>query len=390
MKDKVERFNEGFHCWHCNAPKSHICHVIGRRERVVTDNMSPVRVDAVADTSQLFQELQSQGRLGIQHPDQAENAIPLCPLYHDALDELSCPGWVFIPTDIQYFLDFERRDYKRRREVVDSTGASTVRVSPSPGQYLQHQRKEVEEDAHGGLYACYILRHYMGRIPGLAQVQPGLSPYTEPKPWHGDPMAALWKAFKAVEMTPPAFPAEVRDMLMELSILCGTNDQLLQVRPRRQLTMDLEDGRGPSPCNRTNEAEPENESVMRRSRPYTRQRTPLLPEGQQGAADRQQVHSTTLKRKGSPGEAHEDMDAPPSDVRDRRKRPMPEAHWKWGPDATSEMVMEFYDSIYDIPQKEMATSLEVKEHSGIAPREPLLPSPKSSERNGLIDCAPIL
>ena len=35
VKDKVENYNGGFQCWHCNAPKSHICHVIGKRERVV-------------------------------------------------------------------------------------------------------------------------------------------------------------------------------------------------------------------------------------------------------------------------------------------------------------------------------------------------------------------
>ena len=39
VKEKVERFNGGFQCWHCSAPKSHICHVIGRRERVVRVNV---------------------------------------------------------------------------------------------------------------------------------------------------------------------------------------------------------------------------------------------------------------------------------------------------------------------------------------------------------------
>ena len=41
VKEKVEGLNGGFQCWHCSAPKSHICHVIGRRERVVRVNMSP-------------------------------------------------------------------------------------------------------------------------------------------------------------------------------------------------------------------------------------------------------------------------------------------------------------------------------------------------------------
>ncbi|CAD6586678.1 MAG: hypothetical protein ASARMPREDX12_002488 [Alectoria sarmentosa] len=372
VKEKVEKFNGGFQCWHCSAPKSHICHVIGRRERV------------------LFQDLQLQGRLSIQHPDQAENAIPLCPLCHDALDEISSPGWVFIPTDLQYFLDFERRDYKRRREMLTTTGAYTVRVSPSPGQYLQHQHKEVEEDAHGGLYTCYVLRHYMGRMPGMSQMRPGLSPYTEPKTWHGDPMAALSKAFKAVGMTPLAFPADVRNKLMELSILYGTNDQLLNDRPRRQSDMDLEDGPGPSPCTSTNEeSEHQSKTGTGRSRGSACQRALSPSKRQRGAPDGLQAHRTILKRKRSRGDEHEDMNTPPSDTRGWRKRPMPEIHWKWGPGATSEMAMDFYDSIYHIPQKQMTTSLEAKEHCKKIPRESLLPSPKSSEKNGSTGRSPI-
>lgn len=245
--------------------------------------------------------------------------------------------------------------------MLDSTSAYTVRLSPSPRQYLQHQRKEVEEDDYGGLYTCYVLRHYMGRIPGSAQMQPGLSPYTESKPWHGDPMAALSKAFKAVGMTPLAFPAGLRDQLMQLSILYGTNDRLLKDRPRRQSVMDVEDGPGPSPCSRTNEkAKPHSGTLTRRSGTRPRHRTPLSPKRRRGASDGQQAHSATLKRKRSREEAHEDMEMPSSDLQGRRKRPIPKPHWKWGPGATSEMAMGFYDSIYHIPPKEMATTADVK------------------------------
>ena len=274
--------------------------------------------------------------------------------------------------------------------MLTTTGAYTVRVSPSPGQYLQHQHKEVEEDAHGGLYTCYVLRHYMGRMPGMSQMRPGLSPYTEPKTWHGDPMAALSKAFKAVGMTPLAFPADVRNKLMELSILYGTNDQLLNDRPRRQSDMDLEDGPGPSPCTSTNEeSEHQSKTGTGRSRGSACQRALSPSKRQRGAPDGLQAHRTILKRKRSRGDEHEDMNTPPSDTRGWRKRPMPEIHWKWGPGATSEMAMDFYDSIYHIPQKQMTTSLEAKEHCKKIPRESLLPSPKSSEKNGSTGRSPI-
>ena len=380
VKEKVERLNGGFQCWHCSAPKSQICHVIGRRERVVRGNTKVVGYSAIADRTQLFQELQSQGRLSIQHLDQAENAIPLCALCHDALDEISSPGWVFIPTGIQYFLDFERRDYKRRRGIHELSGAYAVRVSPSPGQYLQHQRQDVEEDSQGGLYACYVLRHYMGRIPGIAELQPGLSPYTKPKPWHGDPMAALSKAFKALGIKPLAFPAALRDKLMELLLLYDTNDQLLKHRPYQQSAMDSGEGPGPSPSVRTNEeAGPQSKIVTRRNGTHTRQRTPSTPRGRRGASHGHQVQSNLLKRKRSPEGAREGTKTPPSDIQERRKRPLPEAHWKWGPEATSEMAVKFYDSVYHIPHNGMAPTVEVKERSDKAHRETLLPSPRSSE-----------
>ena len=121
---------------------------------------------AIADSPQLFQE---------QHPDQAENAIPLCPLCHYALDEISSLGWVSIP--LRYFLDFECRDYKERRQKRKSTGAYIDRVSSSPCQNLQHQRKEVEEDSQGRLYTSHVLGHYIGQMLGLAQTQLGLPVY---------------------------------------------------------------------------------------------------------------------------------------------------------------------------------------------------------------------
>lgn len=46
---------------------------------------------AMTNDSQLFKELQAQGRLSITSVNQIENAIPLCPLCHDAFDESSSP-----------------------------------------------------------------------------------------------------------------------------------------------------------------------------------------------------------------------------------------------------------------------------------------------------------
>ena len=103
-----------------------------------------------------------------------------------------------------------------------------IRVSPEAAQCLQHQSVNglVEEGACGGLYACYVLRHYMAKMPGYPEIEVRKSPYTDEKPWHGDPNTALSKAFKAVGAKPTAFPPKVRGALLELSLLYGKDDSL--------------------------------------------------------------------------------------------------------------------------------------------------------------------
>lgn len=49
----------------------------------------------------------------------------------------------------------------------------------------------------------------MAKMPGYPEIEVGKSPYTDEKPWHGDPNTALSKAFKAVGAKPTAFPPKV-------------------------------------------------------------------------------------------------------------------------------------------------------------------------------------
>lgn len=50
------------------------------------------------------------------------NAIPLRPTCHCQFDLASDPGFVFIPTDLQYFIQFELEDRQRRRKAVEQEG----------------------------------------------------------------------------------------------------------------------------------------------------------------------------------------------------------------------------------------------------------------------------
>ena len=287
--------------------------------------------------------------------------MPLCPLCHDALDEISSPGWVFIPTDLQYFLDFEHKDYDRRREIYNSTGVLPIRVSPEAAQYLQHQSENglVEEGACGGLYACYMLRHYMAKMPGYPEIEVGKSPYTDEKPWHGDPNTALSKAFKAVGAKPTAFPPKVRGALLELSLLYGKDDSLprepADQPPRTHPT-------GESPENRGRRRPPTKRRHSDNAGDRSGQRTPS-PTRRLGTApgdarnNRQNTSGMALKRKRDPEDEAE------MDIRQRaleysntyrwrkRSRSMSDSRWKWGPGATSQMAMKFYDAVYHLPHK---------------------------------------
>ncbi|KAI4156934.1 MAG: hypothetical protein L6R39_000886 [Caloplaca ligustica] len=159
--------------------------------------------------------LQSLGRTNLEHLHQKENSMDPCNRCHAALDHHEDPGWVFIPTDLNFFIDFERTDYRRRVASFkkSSDGVCTQRIPPTPDQYVQ---------ACGGLYDMYMLRPFGS--PQDAWQHPGRSAYQpNPKVWHGDPMLALFKAFHAVESNPHLLP---EDSLMTLSRLYRANDEI--------------------------------------------------------------------------------------------------------------------------------------------------------------------
>lgn len=50
------------------------------------------------------------------------NAIALCGTCHPQFDYALDPGFVFIPTDLDYFIDFELEDRQRRRAAAEGRG----------------------------------------------------------------------------------------------------------------------------------------------------------------------------------------------------------------------------------------------------------------------------
>lgn len=125
----------------------------------------------------------------------AANGVPLCDPCHFAFDRTEDPGFVFLPTDLQYFIDYELRDRERRQRAIDN-GGHLCRQVPTSEEYRIHQVTDEEislsADAPGGLYKRYFLSDYLlgGALPPDTK-----SSLSSPKPWHGSPIGTLRRGF---------------------------------------------------------------------------------------------------------------------------------------------------------------------------------------------------
>jgi len=106
------------------------------------------------------------------------------------------PGFIFLPADLEYFIQYEKADQDRRREIGRCTGTIPARVSPTAESYRNHQIEAgaISSDTCGGTYLRFTLRDYFPKL-GQPPFIPGAGSFPDPEPWHGAPMAALRRAF---------------------------------------------------------------------------------------------------------------------------------------------------------------------------------------------------
>ncbi|KAL4793926.1 hypothetical protein BDV19DRAFT_365610 [Aspergillus venezuelensis] len=116
----------------------------------------------------------------------AVNCITLCFSCHASFDRSSDPCWIFLPTDLNFFIRFEINDQFRCAQNDQTSG----RIVPTIEKYRDHlASKEVAApDAPGGLYRGYYLKNFLHG--GYMSVE-SLQFLTTPKPWHGHPLAAI-------------------------------------------------------------------------------------------------------------------------------------------------------------------------------------------------------
>lgn len=94
---------------------------------------------------------------------------------------------IFIPTDLQFFIQFELDDRERRRA---ADGRVSQRQVPSPEVYKRYQVDNgiIATDAIGGQYLPVVVKRYLLRNTPEVDIQNILS---KPKEWHGAPLACL-------------------------------------------------------------------------------------------------------------------------------------------------------------------------------------------------------
>lgn len=133
------------------------------------------------------------------------NAVVLCPNCHASFDRTPHTRWLFLPTDLDYFLNFERENFEARIQDL-RRGIRTERMYPNELNYELHMRHTgqivvpASESCRGGLYDRYILANMFPPIMQEALRARGVNrvPFIYPggpKRWHGAPMCAINRGF---------------------------------------------------------------------------------------------------------------------------------------------------------------------------------------------------
>ena len=136
------------------------------------------------------------------------------------------PVWTLLPTDFEYFIRFEEEDFNRRQAIVDECKME-LQLHPVPPSIVLPPRccPTVEEyfeawiikepkwpsSALGGVYTRFTMPGCY-RKPGAMRLQA----------WHGTPVAAILRAFRAVlgNIPQPEFIApSIKQQLQRLQAL---------------------------------------------------------------------------------------------------------------------------------------------------------------------------
>ena len=174
----------GPNCWACQNLDPDLAHVVSQKDG---------QVCVLLPLTQFLQWLISskaslwkQASLFPFSYKAVTNCIPLCPQCHRAFDRSEDPCYVFLPSDLQFFIKWETNDQQRRSQGI----SPSHRIVPGVEEYHNHQLSQnlISNDANGGLYCGYFLKDYLynGCLP-----TDFIRTLAGPKPWHGHPLATI-------------------------------------------------------------------------------------------------------------------------------------------------------------------------------------------------------
>ena len=128
--------------------------------------MSPVGANL---TSSQFQDAFTDGLIDFQEKQNPQNAIALCGTCHTNIDHVYNSSFFSLPIDLNYFLNYEQQDRKRRRKLGRRTSTVLARICPTAQTYQNHKIQQGVEGAEsGGLY-IRIVRNDLQRACGMGE-----------------------------------------------------------------------------------------------------------------------------------------------------------------------------------------------------------------------------
>lgn len=172
--------------------------------------------------------MRRKGMMTFEDLGDYRNCVVLCRHCHFHFDRTSNTSFVFLPTDLQYFVDYEERDFAHRLKSFRETGEMKRRTFPDETEYELHGRQSGQligpDDGlcRGGLYNRYILGDMFARtmMIGLRTLGTKTSfPFIfpgGPQRWHGAPMAAINRGFVVLGSADRRLPKYEAQILFKL------------------------------------------------------------------------------------------------------------------------------------------------------------------------------
>ncbi|KAL8935148.1 MAG: hypothetical protein Q9211_004854 [Gyalolechia sp. 1 TL-2023] len=261
--------------------------------------------------------------IGLKTLHDKENGMRMCVLCHASFDNPEMPAWVFVPSNLDFFINFENADFRRRQREHQMTGNFPIRQCPLAEDYVEKA---------GGLYDTYMLRQHgrdnNGWIPGLSNYLP------HPRWWHGDPMAALYKAFKTIGISSRILPSN----LAVISDLYQRNDE----EPPRQATGNSADNGGGSESDGHRRGGDDEAPGPSTPKPTPKETTALGPSAATRPCGTQNHGRSAGACENTQKRRHSEQEADP--VRKRMKVKM--APWVWGPHKSSSDHAEYHEIMW--------------------------------------------